>query len=208
MTIPFLNFFKSKTRARRMRSRPTAAVLVPPIDKPSSERFSKTVMPNATRDACAAGCIRIDAFTPRRRRQPRVYSLGADSVAPARIAAGGRAGSGAERRARHLARTCATCVGADARRLRPAGLGCRSDPARFVQGGRSRKRNGERHDRPFRSRAFTSRCRKFSSASDRRRDHAQVPLPFTESARAVHQAASARRSGSAIKPCRRSRRRF
>src|SRR2546421_7484048 len=48
MTIPFLSYFK--------RGKGTAAVkeaapkpVVPPLEKPSSERFSKTVMPNATR---------------------------------------------------------------------------------------------------------------------------------------------------------------
>jgi predicted regulator of Ras-like GTPase activity (Roadblock/LC7/MglB family) len=52
MTIPFLSYFK------RGRNQPTAATerepvapkaVIPPLEKPSSERFSKTVMPNATR---------------------------------------------------------------------------------------------------------------------------------------------------------------
>jgi predicted regulator of Ras-like GTPase activity (Roadblock/LC7/MglB family) len=51
MTIPFLSFFKkvkdqALARKERLVAPPKA---VAPIEKPSSERFSKTVMPNATR---------------------------------------------------------------------------------------------------------------------------------------------------------------
>ena len=51
MTIPFLSFFKKvKDQAMAMKERPAAAVTpIAPLEKPSSERFSKTVMPNATR---------------------------------------------------------------------------------------------------------------------------------------------------------------
>ena len=46
MTIPFLSYFKrSKSAAKEAAPKP----VLPPIEKPSSERFSKTVMPNATR---------------------------------------------------------------------------------------------------------------------------------------------------------------
>jgi predicted regulator of Ras-like GTPase activity (Roadblock/LC7/MglB family) len=46
MTIPFLNYFKrSKGAVKEAAPKP----VLPPIEKPSSERFSKTVMPNATR---------------------------------------------------------------------------------------------------------------------------------------------------------------
>src|SRR6476619_5447602 len=46
MTIPFLSYFKkSKGPAKEAAPKPAA----PPLEKPSSERFSKTVMPNATR---------------------------------------------------------------------------------------------------------------------------------------------------------------
>ncbi len=46
MTIPFLSYFKrSKGPAKETAPKPVVA----PLEKPSSERFSKTVMPNATR---------------------------------------------------------------------------------------------------------------------------------------------------------------
>lgn len=51
MTIPFLSFFKKvKDQAMARKERPApAATPMAPLEKPSSERFSKTVMPNATR---------------------------------------------------------------------------------------------------------------------------------------------------------------
>ena len=52
MTIPFLSYFKrSKGEAAATKQRAAAAAkpAPPPLEKPSSERFSKTVMPNATR---------------------------------------------------------------------------------------------------------------------------------------------------------------
>ena len=51
MTIPFLSFFKKvKDQALARKERSVAAPkLVAPLEKPSSERFSKTVLPNATR---------------------------------------------------------------------------------------------------------------------------------------------------------------
>src|ERR1043166_7943154 len=49
MTIPFLSYFKKgKTSAAAVKEAPAKPEL-PPLEKPSSERFSKTVMPNATR---------------------------------------------------------------------------------------------------------------------------------------------------------------
>jgi predicted regulator of Ras-like GTPase activity (Roadblock/LC7/MglB family) len=51
MTIPFLSYFKrGKTDAAAAQERGAAPKpVLPPLEKPSSERFSKTVMPNATR---------------------------------------------------------------------------------------------------------------------------------------------------------------
>jgi predicted regulator of Ras-like GTPase activity (Roadblock/LC7/MglB family) len=51
MTIPFLSFFKKvKDQALTKKEQPvTAPKPLAPLEKPSSERFSKTVMPNATR---------------------------------------------------------------------------------------------------------------------------------------------------------------
>ena len=52
MTIPFLSYFKrGKAEAAATKERAAAAAkpAPPPLEKPSSERFSKTVMPNATR---------------------------------------------------------------------------------------------------------------------------------------------------------------
>ena len=48
MTIPFLSYFKRSKGNVAVKEAPPKPVL-PPIEKPSSERFSKTVMPNATR---------------------------------------------------------------------------------------------------------------------------------------------------------------
>jgi predicted regulator of Ras-like GTPase activity (Roadblock/LC7/MglB family) len=51
MTIPFLSYFKrgkGSAAVNEKAAAPTKQVL-PPLEKPSSERFSKTVMPNATR---------------------------------------------------------------------------------------------------------------------------------------------------------------
>src|SRR5688572_2163502 len=51
MTIPFLSFFKKvKDQALAKKESPsTPPKAVAPLEKPSSERFSKTVMPNAIR---------------------------------------------------------------------------------------------------------------------------------------------------------------
>ncbi|HEX8899448.1 MAG TPA: roadblock/LC7 domain-containing protein, partial [Chthoniobacterales bacterium] len=48
MTIPFLSYFKKSKGNVAVKEAPPKPVL-PPLEKPSSERFSKTVMPNATR---------------------------------------------------------------------------------------------------------------------------------------------------------------
>ena len=50
MTIPFLSYFKrGKGSAAVKEKAAPAKPILPPLEKPSSERFSKTVMPNATR---------------------------------------------------------------------------------------------------------------------------------------------------------------
>ncbi|MEY2584209.1 MAG: hypothetical protein QOD80_235 [Verrucomicrobiota bacterium] len=49
MTIPFLSYFKRNKGSEVVVKEAPAKPVLPPIDKPSSERFSKTVMPNATR---------------------------------------------------------------------------------------------------------------------------------------------------------------
>jgi predicted regulator of Ras-like GTPase activity (Roadblock/LC7/MglB family) len=52
MTIPFLSYFKKgkgEATATKERAAAPAKPVLPPLEKPSSERFSKTVMPNATR---------------------------------------------------------------------------------------------------------------------------------------------------------------
>src|SRR5205814_7409681 len=52
MTIPFLSYFmkpKGEKAAAKERAVAPAKPAPPPLEKPSSERFSKTVMPNATR---------------------------------------------------------------------------------------------------------------------------------------------------------------
>ena len=50
MKIPFLNYFKRSNGEVALKTKASAArPVVPPLEKPSSERFSKTVMPNAIR---------------------------------------------------------------------------------------------------------------------------------------------------------------
>jgi len=51
MTIPFLSYFKRGKGNGVVKEKPAAPAkaILPPLEKPSSERFSKTVMPNATR---------------------------------------------------------------------------------------------------------------------------------------------------------------
>jgi predicted regulator of Ras-like GTPase activity (Roadblock/LC7/MglB family) len=51
MTIPFLSYFKKGKGNGAVKEKPAAPPkpVLPPLEKPSSERFSKTVMPNATR---------------------------------------------------------------------------------------------------------------------------------------------------------------
>jgi predicted regulator of Ras-like GTPase activity (Roadblock/LC7/MglB family) len=48
MTIPFLNYFK-RGKGNGATKEEAPKPVVPPLEKPDSERFSKTVMPNATR---------------------------------------------------------------------------------------------------------------------------------------------------------------
>ena len=48
MTIPFLSYFK-RGKSNGAAKQKAAAPVLPPLEKPISERFSKTVMPNATR---------------------------------------------------------------------------------------------------------------------------------------------------------------
>lgn len=51
MTIPFLSYFKRRkgNGAVKEKAAAPAKAMLPPLEKPSSERFSKTVMPNVTR---------------------------------------------------------------------------------------------------------------------------------------------------------------
>ena len=49
MTIPFLSYFKRSKAEAKATAAATVKPVPPPLEKPSSERFSKTVMPNATR---------------------------------------------------------------------------------------------------------------------------------------------------------------
>src|SRR3954462_10556323 len=50
MTIPFLSYFQKRKGSPAVKEQAAPAKpVIPPLEKPSSERFSKTVMPNATR---------------------------------------------------------------------------------------------------------------------------------------------------------------
>lgn len=59
MTIPFLSFFKKKAKPAA-ESAPVPA----PLEKPSSDRFSKTVMPNAQRTVTRSQSAAPQAFAP------------------------------------------------------------------------------------------------------------------------------------------------
>jgi predicted regulator of Ras-like GTPase activity (Roadblock/LC7/MglB family) len=78
MTIPFLNLFKkAKAQVGAGKERSTATAVLPPLEKPVSERFSKTVMPNATRTITAQ-----DPFQMASRSSGPMMST-ATAVAPA-----------------------------------------------------------------------------------------------------------------------------
>src|SRR4051812_49849189 len=49
MTIPFLSYFKRGKNNGAAKEVAAPKPVVPPLEKPISDRFSKTVMPNATR---------------------------------------------------------------------------------------------------------------------------------------------------------------
>ncbi|HEV3410767.1 MAG TPA: hypothetical protein VG095_10770, partial [Chthoniobacterales bacterium] len=82
MKIPFLNFLKRKSATPA--SAPAAAPA--PVEKPSSERLSKTVLPNATRTVpahdpltAAASLAPVAAAEP---AAPRVVSFGSSAPEP------------------------------------------------------------------------------------------------------------------------------
>lgn len=91
MTIPFLSFFKKvKDQALALKEKPAAAPKpVAPLEKPSSERFSKTVMPNATRtlppqdpfEMAARSSALGGASAP---SAPRTVTFGGSTPAPVR----------------------------------------------------------------------------------------------------------------------------
>jgi predicted regulator of Ras-like GTPase activity (Roadblock/LC7/MglB family) len=65
MTIPFLSFFKKVKDQALAKKAPVAAPKpIAPLDKPSSERFSKTVMPNATRTLPSQDPFEMAARSP------------------------------------------------------------------------------------------------------------------------------------------------
>ena len=109
MTIPFLSFFKKvKDQAMAKKERSVAAPKpVTPLEKPSSERFSKTVMPNATRtlppqdpfemaarsSAMGGQMPSASAVRPHLRLHARLRSARPRLRRPARFTAGRRAGA-------------------------------------------------------------------------------------------------------------------
>jgi predicted regulator of Ras-like GTPase activity (Roadblock/LC7/MglB family) len=81
MTIPFLSYFKKgKEQVAVAKEAPAAA----PFEKPSSERFSKTVMPNATRTISPQDPFQMASRSSAMGGQPAV----ATTVAPRTIAFG------------------------------------------------------------------------------------------------------------------------
>jgi predicted regulator of Ras-like GTPase activity (Roadblock/LC7/MglB family) len=93
MTIPFLSFFKKvkdQALAKKV-SLGTAPNPVAPLEKPSSERFSKTVMPNATRTLppqdpfeMAARSSAMSGPMPPAPSAERTIAFGANAPAPGR----------------------------------------------------------------------------------------------------------------------------
>ncbi|MCA1659470.1 MAG: hypothetical protein LC642_02855 [Verrucomicrobiaceae bacterium] len=99
MTIPFLSYFKrskGEAAATKQRAAAVAKPAPPPLEKPSSERFSKTVMPNATRTVAAqdpfqmaarstamGGQASATAVAPAPATSPRTISFAAPGPAPA-----------------------------------------------------------------------------------------------------------------------------
>ena len=66
MTIPFLSYFKRGQGAvakPKLRAAAPVKQALPPLEKPSSERFSKTVMPNATRMPAPQDPFQIAAYS-------------------------------------------------------------------------------------------------------------------------------------------------
>jgi predicted regulator of Ras-like GTPase activity (Roadblock/LC7/MglB family) len=95
MTIPFLSYFKkSKEKVAVAKEAPVKPVLAP-FEKPSSERFSKTVMPNATRTISPQDPFQMASRSSAMGGQPAVATTVAprtisfaDSPAPAKTRAG------------------------------------------------------------------------------------------------------------------------
>lgn len=89
MAIPFLHYFK-KTKAEKAPKVVAPTPAPPPLEKPSSERMSKTVMPNATRTVSPQGSMAdaprsiasapamptAPAFEPAVSAAPRTISFG------------------------------------------------------------------------------------------------------------------------------------
>jgi predicted regulator of Ras-like GTPase activity (Roadblock/LC7/MglB family) len=95
MTIPFLSFFKKvKDQAQalaRKEGTSTVQEKVSPLEKPSSERFSKTVVPNATRTLSPQDPFEMAARSPAMGDQ--MSSAGAMASASSRTIAFGTAPS-------------------------------------------------------------------------------------------------------------------
>ena len=91
MTIPFLSFFKKVKDQALAKKEPSIAELKPvaPLEKPSSERFSKTVMPNATRTLAPQDPFEMAARSPAMSGQMQgATAIAASPSAPRTIAFG------------------------------------------------------------------------------------------------------------------------
>src|SRR3954453_319064 len=77
MTIPFLSYFKKGKGSAAVKEAPVQPVRAP-LEKPSSERFSKTVMPNATRTLAPQ-----DPFEMAARSTPLGGQMAGVALAPA-----------------------------------------------------------------------------------------------------------------------------
>ncbi|MEY2483944.1 MAG: hypothetical protein QOK24_2472 [Verrucomicrobiota bacterium] len=95
MTIPFLSYFKKGKEKVAVAKEAPVKPMVTPFEKPSSERFSKTVMPNATRTISPQDPFQMASRSSAMGGQPAVATAVAartisfaDSPSPARTRAG------------------------------------------------------------------------------------------------------------------------
>ena len=187
-----------------------------PLEKPSSERFSKTVMPNATRTLPPQDPFQMAARSSAMGGQMAGDRSRSAAAIRARFHSGPR-----QPRQRDLPPAVALALEPKVERVISLELGrrCRAnaravmssrsrdrrEPPDSAEGLRGRERDGQWQTVRFARDHLSSRCRKFSCARSRLRIRAQVQLAVRESARAIYAACKCAPIRSGTRPCRRSR---